>query len=172
MSHLPQGVQWPAERKVRDHCHYTGLYRGAARNNCNLKYRIPDHIPIAFHNFSGYDAHLFIIDLRKRYSKKDIWVIAEKKEKYISFNVKINVKLAGVSNEDGKEVRKIIQLRFINSCRFMGLSLDKQASNLDDNQCQHLKGFYKEEEVFRLMRRKSVYSYQYMDGWKKFQETS
>ena len=30
----------PQNRKVRDHCHYTGLYRGAAHNNCNLKYRI------------------------------------------------------------------------------------------------------------------------------------
>lgn len=32
-------------RKVRDHCHYTGLYRGAAHNNCNLAYKIPKHIP-------------------------------------------------------------------------------------------------------------------------------
>ena len=30
-------------RKVRDHCYYTSLYRGAAHNNCNLKYKIPDH---------------------------------------------------------------------------------------------------------------------------------
>ena len=35
-------------RKVRDHCHYTGLYRGASHNNCNLKYRIPDFVPIVF----------------------------------------------------------------------------------------------------------------------------
>ena len=27
--------------KVRDHCHYTGKYRGAAHNNCNLRYKIP-----------------------------------------------------------------------------------------------------------------------------------
>ena len=26
----------PRNRKVRDQCHYTSLYRGAARNNCNL----------------------------------------------------------------------------------------------------------------------------------------
>ena len=37
----------------------------------------------------------------------------------------MNVKLAGVSNKDGKEVRKNIQLRFIGSCRFMPSSLDK-----------------------------------------------
>ena len=40
-------------RKVRDHCHYTSLYRGAAHNDCNLKYKIPDHIQIVFHNLSG-----------------------------------------------------------------------------------------------------------------------
>ena len=43
----------PQNKKVRDHCHYTGLYPGAAHNNCNLKYRIPDYIPIVFHNLSG-----------------------------------------------------------------------------------------------------------------------
>ena len=32
----------PWNKKVRDHCHYTGLYREVAHNNCNLKYWIPD----------------------------------------------------------------------------------------------------------------------------------
>ena len=36
----------PRNRKVRDHGHYTGLYRGAARNNCDLRYRILEHIPV------------------------------------------------------------------------------------------------------------------------------
>ena len=27
--------------KVRDHCHYTGEYRGAANTICNLKYSVP-----------------------------------------------------------------------------------------------------------------------------------
>ena len=50
----------PRNRKARNHCHYTGLYRGVAHNNCNLNYLIPDYIPIELHNLSGYDAHLFI----------------------------------------------------------------------------------------------------------------
>ena len=81
-----------------------------------------------FHNLSGYDDHLFIKELGKKFNKNGIRVIAENKEKCISFNVKINVKLAGVSNEDGKEVRKNIQLRFID--RFMASSLDKLPNNL------------------------------------------
>ena len=40
-------------RKVRDHCHYTGEYRGAVHSICNLKYSVPKKIPIAFHNGSN-----------------------------------------------------------------------------------------------------------------------
>ena len=46
----------PKDRK-RAHCHYTGKYRGAAHSFCNLRYRIPDYIPVVFHNLAGYDAH-------------------------------------------------------------------------------------------------------------------
>ena len=54
----------------------------------------------------------------------------------------------------------------------MTSGLDKLASNLDDDQCKHLREFYKEEEVFKLMRRKGVYPYKYMDSWEKFEEVS
>ena len=38
--------------KVRDHCHYTGKYRGAAHDTCNLRYKIRKEIPVVFHNGS------------------------------------------------------------------------------------------------------------------------
>ena len=41
--------------KVRDHCHYTGKYRGAAHDIWNLRYKIPKEIPVVFHNGSTYD---------------------------------------------------------------------------------------------------------------------
>ena len=53
----------------------------------------------------------------------------------------------------------------------MASSLDKLASNLSDDQCKNLREFYKEEGVFKLMRRKGVYPYEYMDGWDRFEET-
>ena len=65
-----KGFNDPKNRRVRDHCHYTGEYRRAAHNNCNLKYKIPDRIPIVCHNLSGYDAHLFIKELGKRLKKR------------------------------------------------------------------------------------------------------
>ena len=70
-----------------------------------------------FHNLSDYHAYLFIKELERRFNKNDIEVIAENREKYISFNVKINVKLSGVKYKDGTQVHKNIQFRFIDSCR-------------------------------------------------------
>ena len=69
--------------KVRDHCHYSGLKRGAAHVTCNLQYKIPSYIPVVFHNLSGYDAHLFIRELARKNPK--LGVIAKNKEDYISF---------------------------------------------------------------------------------------
>jgi len=82
------------------------------------------------------------------------------------------VKLAGVTNKNGEQVYKRVQLRFIDSCRFMAKSLDELAGNLGDNQCKNLKEFYRDEEAFKLMRRKGVYPYEYMNSWNKFKETS
>ena len=39
-------------RKVRDHCHYTGKYRGAAHSTCSLKYSVPREVPLVFHDRS------------------------------------------------------------------------------------------------------------------------
>ena len=50
-------------KKVRDHCHFSGRYRGAAHNKCNLKFRKPNFLPVFFHNLSGYDTHLFVKNL-------------------------------------------------------------------------------------------------------------
>ena len=75
--------------KVRDHCHYTGRYRGAAHNSCNLKYRKPQFIPVVFHNLSGYDSHLFIKNLG--FTAGNIDCIPVNMEKYISFTKNIKV---------------------------------------------------------------------------------
>ena len=49
-----------SKKKVRDHCHFTGKFRGAAHNICNLRYKVPKKIPIVFHNGSTYDYHFVI----------------------------------------------------------------------------------------------------------------
>ena len=75
--------------KVRDHCHFTGQYRGAAHNKCNLMCKKPKVLPVIFHNLQGYDAHLFIKQLARL--EGDLNCIPSTEEKYISFSKSIKV---------------------------------------------------------------------------------
>ena len=44
--------------KVRDHCHITGKYRGAAHWSCNINLKLTKKILVIFHNLKqGYDSH-------------------------------------------------------------------------------------------------------------------
>ena len=74
--------------KVKDHCHYTGKYRGAAHDICNLKYKIPKEIPVVFHNGSTYDYHFIIRELVEEF-EGGFECLGENTEKYITFSVPI-----------------------------------------------------------------------------------
>ena len=49
-------------KKVKDHCHYIGKFRGATHSECNLNYKAQKEIPIIIHNAS-YDTHFIINQL-------------------------------------------------------------------------------------------------------------
>ena len=78
--------------KVRDHCHYTGKYRGAAHNICNLRYKVPKEIPVVFHNGSTYDYDFIIKELVKEF-EGNFDQLGENTEKYITFSVPLKKKI-------------------------------------------------------------------------------
>ena len=86
-------------RKVRDHCHYAGEYRGAAHSTCNLKYSLSKKIPIVFHNGSNYDYHFIIKESSEKFLKK-FTCLGEKTEKYITFTVPVEKEVARI-NKNG-----------------------------------------------------------------------
>ena len=55
----------PGCLKVRDHCHRTSKYRGAACQTCNINYYTNRFLPVLFHNLSGYDSHFIIQEAYK-----------------------------------------------------------------------------------------------------------
>ena len=112
--------------KVRDHCHFTGKYRGAAHNMCNLRYKIPKNIPLIFHNGSTYDYHFVIKELACEF-EGNIECLGENTEKYITFSVPIKKKI------DNKNINITYKIKFIDSFRFMATSLSKLVDNLTDN---------------------------------------
>ena len=71
------------EDKVRDHCHVTGKFRGAAYGSCNLNFKVTKKVPAIFHNLRGYDSHLIFNKLNKFPVK--IKVIPNGLKKYMAF---------------------------------------------------------------------------------------
>ena len=102
--------------KVMDHCHYTGKYKGAAHNICNLRYKVPKEISIVFHNGSTYDYHFIIEELVKEFNG-NFECLGENTEKYITFSVPIKKKI------ENKDLEITYKIKFIDSYRFMALSL-------------------------------------------------
>ena len=113
------------QQEVRDHCHYTGKYRDAAHNICNLRYKIPKEIPLVFHNGSTYDYHFIIKELVKEF-EGNFECLGEKTEKYITFSVPIKKKI------DNKDLEITYKIKFIDSYRFMSSSLSKLVDNLSE----------------------------------------
>ena len=77
-------------KKVKDHCHYTGKFRGAAHSKCNFNYKVLKDIPIISHNAS-YDTHFIIHQLAEEF-KDELDYIGDNMEKYITFSVPIKKK--------------------------------------------------------------------------------
>ena len=153
--------------KVRDHCHLTGKFRGAAHNKCNLKYRLPKFYPVIFHNLSGYDSHLFIKNLGKSEGKIDC--IPNNEEKYISFTKEILVDKFIDEEGEEKEVKR--KIRFIDSFKFMAASLENLVKNLPKDSFKNITEFYEGNEL-KLLLRKGVFPYDWFDSFDRLSSTS
>ncbi len=115
------------DNKVRDHCHLTGRYRGAAHMTCNLRAKVPRFIPVLFHNLQNYDAYLFVKSLGYNMSKDMCIPLTD--EKYISFSKSVPM---GDFYIDKKWIMReyTIEPRFLDSLKFTQGSLDKLVGNL------------------------------------------
>ena len=111
------------QQKRRDHCHYTGKYRGAVHNICNLRYKVPKEIPVVFHNGSKCDYHFIIKELVKEF-EGNFECLGENTEKYITFSVPLKKKI------ENKNIEITYKIKFIDSYRFMSSSLSKLVDNL------------------------------------------
>ena len=68
----------------KDHCRYTGKYRGAAHDICNLRYKKPTEIPVVFHNGSTYDNHFIIKEFAEEF-EGEFECLGENTEKMHNF---------------------------------------------------------------------------------------
>ena len=57
-------------RKIKGHCHYADVYRGATHSIRNIKYSLPKEIPVVFHNGSNYGYDFIIKELPEEFEKQ------------------------------------------------------------------------------------------------------
>ncbi|KAK3104974.1 hypothetical protein FSP39_014438 [Pinctada imbricata] len=141
--------------KVRDHCHVSGRYRGAACQSCNLNFKHPQFIPVVFHNLKGFDGHILCQALGF-FKDYEINCIAQITEKYVSFSLG--------------------HLRFIDSYQFLGSSLGTLVEILaSDGGLEHfhqLRDEFPNPNQSNLLLQKGVYCYEYVDSPEKFNRTT
>ena len=134
--------------KVRDHCHITSKFRGAAHQSCNLNFQLTKRIPVIFHNLRGYDSHLIFSVLHKFNLK--INVIPNRLEKYMAFFLNKSVV-------------------FIDSMQFMNSSLDKLVTNLSDEDFKYLVKEFASGNL-EILKQIGAYPFEYINGFKRFDE--
>ena len=99
----------------------------------------------------------------------EMGMIVKNKENYISFSIKVPVDSYIDKNEEEKD--KLIELRFIDSIKFMSSSLNSLTKNLVSGG-KKLFGFEDYSELqYDLLTRKGVYPYEYINSWDQFNET-
>ena len=169
--------------KVRDHCHITGKYRGSAHQECNLKLRVnPEEIkiPVIFHNLRGYDSHFIM---------QEIGEIVKKHTYTNKKGEKCQMNINAIPNNMEKYMAFMLgnHLVFLDSFQFMSSSLDKLVNNItkcgkceycnNDEECsnpnydnlKYTSKMFKDNKL-KLMAKKGVYPYDFMDSFKKFDE--
>ena len=150
------------EDRVRDHCHFTGRFRGAAHNRCNLKYSKPNNISVFFHNLTGYDSHLFIKKLGV--TEGNIDCIPNNEEKYISFSK--TIKTGVYTNKKGETKDKFFKIVFKDSMKFLLSSVEALVNNLPKDGFKNLEKYFTPEQV-KLLKQKGFFPYDYLDDIEK-----
>ena len=142
--------------KVKDHCHRTGKWLGAAHFHCNVERRVKKKLLCYMHNFSGYDSHFIMrhyMDLEGR----------EKRIQGLAMN--------------GQRFRTVTlgKVEFVDSLHLLDASLSELINDLveENHPFPILKasGIYSTEEQRELLiRSKGVYPYEYITSYETLSE--
>lgn len=141
--------------KVRDHHHITGQYRGAAHSKCNLLARRPRSLRVFFHNMK-YDIKFVVQGLKEKANMRDINVIANTEEDFITLSFKVG---------------SYFKVEFIDSFRFLPASLENLAKNLSREDFLHVANEFTDPVQQDLAVRKSVFCYDYLNDLTKLNDT-
>ena len=190
-----RNAKWETVKRVRDHCHTTGKYLGAAHSKCNIgRTGRWFKIPVVFHNLKGYDAHYIIQEATKLCKRRDAECAT------VDARIRDRLGRDDLSDEEMREERKKLGfkkkpsrmdviplnsekylsftcggLKFLDSAAFMADSLDNLAGNLKDDEKVITKQYFKDKgytnRQIKLLLKKGVYPYAWVDSVERFKAT-
>ena len=96
------------EKKVRDHCHVTGKFRGAAHWDYNRNFHVTKKVPVIFHNLRGYNSYFIFNELDKFDVNSN--VIPNVLEKYMVFFLNKNLMLIGSMQFITSSLDKLVKI--------------------------------------------------------------
>ena len=159
LCHICEKPFTKTDTKYRDHSHETGQFLGASHYMCNLRRNYNFYkTPVIFHNAQGYDSHFIIHELSNFTQIKKVSLVPKTEEKYLTY--------------------EFMGLKFIDSFAFLDKSLDQLVKNLrndeqyDDQYFVSLRKHFSHlsSQQLKLLLRKGVYPYEYMNSHDKFNE--
>ena len=103
------------DKKIRNHCHITGKFRGPPHWSCNVNFKLPKIVSVIFHNLKIYDSHKIMNDIYKFDAR--VLVIPNGLEKYMAFTININsifIDSLKFMNNSLEKLLKICQLVILN----------------------------------------------------------
>jgi len=162
--------------KVTHHDHATTQIFGSAHAKCNLRVKCPTYLPVFLHNMSNYDGHLIL----KGFDATDVGdlkVIPSTEEKYISFSKCVTKlkpkKQEGLTKNEKKNKTKKVKrfwIRFVDSYRFLSLSLRGLVELLPSEQLRHSCQYFSDPMKFSMAQQKAFFCYEYLDCLEKLEE--
>lgn len=166
------GIELENDVKVRDHCHTSGTFRGAACISCNSRLRsFSRTIPVIFHNFQGYDCHLLL--KYGNFENKHLHVLARNSENYISLTWSFPAKQHPITERKKKKKKKqvIINVKFIDSYQHLSMNLAGLAANLETlPNAECMKKSYPNVDD-DILSRKGFFPYEYANSTQRLSET-
>ena len=90
-----------------------------------MGYKILKEIPVVFHNGSTYDYHFIIKELVKEF-EENFECLGENTDKYITFSAPMKRKI------ENENIEITYKIKFIDSYRFMSMTLSKLTDNLSE----------------------------------------
>ena len=158
-------------RKVRDHCPFTGKYRGCAHNVCNLNFcNRYFKIPVFFHNMKNYDGHLIIQNADKLSNNSTIGVIAQNSETFI------NISFESLSVKDTFGFLTASLDKLVSMSKYDNTDEEDKSKWLlredwkDNFRFSSKNDLIKSEKCLDLLTDKGVYPYDYMNSFDKFDD--